>query len=157
MLRLKPTALILMHTNIFRVVKILCWVCRYQGKGIWAGVAQSVQCLAMGWTVGRSRFDPQQGQRIFPLASESRPALGSTRPPVQWVPVVLSPGLKRGQGVTLITHPHLVPRSRMSNSIPPLHPSALMSCSLTSLALAVDKRDISEKITTEVWLLQEPG
>jgi hypothetical protein len=26
------------------------------------------------------------GQRIFPLASVSRPALGPTQPPVQWVP-----------------------------------------------------------------------
>jgi len=31
-------------------------------------------------------FDPRQGQRIFPLASLSRPALGPTKPPVQWVP-----------------------------------------------------------------------
>jgi hypothetical protein len=29
---------------------------------------------------------------------------------------VLSPGLKRGRGVTLTTHPHLVPRSSMSRS-----------------------------------------
>jgi hypothetical protein len=28
------------------------------------------------WTTGRSGFDPQRGQRIFPLASVSRPALG---------------------------------------------------------------------------------
>jgi hypothetical protein len=34
-----------------------------------------------------------------------------TQPPVQWVPGVLFPGLKRGRGVTLTTHPHLVPRS----------------------------------------------
>jgi hypothetical protein len=27
----------------------------------------------------------------------------------------LSPGVKHGRGVTLTTHPHLVPRSRMSN------------------------------------------
>jgi hypothetical protein len=27
-----------------------------------------------------------------------------------------SPGVKRGWGVTLTTHPHLVPRSRMSKS-----------------------------------------
>jgi hypothetical protein len=28
------------------------------------------------------------GRRIFPLASVSRPALGPTQPPVQWVPEV---------------------------------------------------------------------
>jgi len=35
----------------------------------------------------------------------SRPALRPTQPPVQWVPGVLSPGVKRGRGVTLATHP----------------------------------------------------
>jgi len=44
----------------------------------------------------------------------SRPALGPTQPPVQWVPGVLSPGVKRGRGVTLTTHPHPVPMSRVS-------------------------------------------
>jgi hypothetical protein len=57
----------------------------------------------LGWTTGWSRFDLRQ--RIFPLASVSRPALGPTQPPVQWVPGVLSPGLNRGRGVTLTTHP----------------------------------------------------
>jgi hypothetical protein len=57
-----------------------------------------------------------RGERIFPLASVSRPALGPTQPPVQWVPGVLSLGLKRGLGVTLTTHPHLVLRLRMSRS-----------------------------------------
>jgi hypothetical protein len=59
---------------------------------------------------------PDRGQRIFLLASASKSALGPTQPPVQWVPGVLSPGLKRGRGVTLITHPHLVPRLSMSRS-----------------------------------------
>jgi hypothetical protein len=31
-----------------------------------------------------------------------------------------SPGVKHGRGVTLTTHPHLVPRSRMSRSYTPL-------------------------------------
>jgi hypothetical protein len=53
--------------------------------------------------------------RNIPVVCVSRPALGPTQPPVQWVPEVLSPGLKRG-GVTLTTHPHLVLRSRMNMS-----------------------------------------
>jgi hypothetical protein len=56
------------------------------------------------WTIGvRS---PAGAKDFFPLASVSRPALGPTQPPVQWVP-----GVKRGRGVTLTTHPNLVPRS----------------------------------------------
>jgi hypothetical protein len=81
------------------------------------------------WTIGvRSR----QRQRIFPLASMSRPALGPTQPPVQWVPAVLSPGLKVGQGVTLTTDPHLAPRSRMSRIYNFLLPRPLSSCMASS-------------------------
>jgi hypothetical protein len=60
---------------------------------------------------GRPGFDPRQRQRIFLQASASRPALGPTQPPG-----VLSPGVKRGRGMTLTTHPHLVPRLSMSRS-----------------------------------------
>jgi hypothetical protein len=66
-------------------------------------------------------FVPRRRQRIFPLASASRPALGPTQPPVQWVPGVLSPGIKCGRGVMLTTHPHLVPRLRMSRSYTSSH------------------------------------
>jgi hypothetical protein len=37
----------------------------------------------------------------FPV---SRPALGPTQPPVEWVLVVLSPGVKRSRNVTLTTY-----------------------------------------------------
>jgi hypothetical protein len=42
-------------------------------------------------------------------------------------------GVKRGRGVTLTTHTHLVPRSWMSRSYTPLPPSASMACNGTAL------------------------
>jgi hypothetical protein len=48
-----------------------------------------------------------------------------TQPPIQWVPGVLSPGVKPGRGVMLTTHPHLVPRLSMSRSYTSSHPMRL--------------------------------
>jgi hypothetical protein len=42
---------------------------------------------------------------ILMQTNVSRPALGLTQPPVQWVLGVLSLELKRGQGMMLTTHP----------------------------------------------------
>jgi hypothetical protein len=50
--------------------------------------------------------------RDFAYPAPSRPALGPTQPPVQWVPGALSLGVN-GRVVKLTTHLHLVPRSRM--------------------------------------------
>jgi hypothetical protein len=99
-------------------------------------VAQAVYSVWL--RTGRSGFDPRQRQRIFPLAPASRPALGPTQPPIQRVP-----GVKRGRGVTLTTHPHLVPGLNMSRSYtfsPP--PCASMACSgitLTSTIIYIIK------------------
>jgi hypothetical protein len=79
---------------------------------------------------------PGRGESIFPLSSVSRPALGPTQPPVQWVPGVLSLGLMHGRGVTLTSHPHLVPSSRMSRSYTPLPPSAFVACRGTALGFS---------------------
>jgi hypothetical protein len=65
---------------------------------------------------GRPGFDPRQGQRIFLLVSASRPALGLTQLPVQWVPGAFSPGVKRGRGALLTIQPLLVTRSGKSRS-----------------------------------------
>jgi hypothetical protein len=64
---------------------------------------------------GRPGFDPRKRQRIVPLASVSRPALRPTQPPIHWVP-----RLNCFRGVTLITHPHPVPRWRMITNDTPL-------------------------------------
>jgi hypothetical protein len=98
-----------------------------------AGVAQSV-CVWQRTGRPRDRGSiPCRGERIFPLVSVSRPALGPTHPPVHWVPGVLSPGVKRGQCVTPTTHPHLLPRSWISRSCTSSPPSASMACSGTAL------------------------
>jgi hypothetical protein len=47
-----------------------------------------------------------------------------TQPPVQWVPGALCPGVKRGRGVMLTTHPLLVPRLRKSRSCTSCHTNA---------------------------------
>jgi hypothetical protein len=70
---------------------------------------------------------------IFLLASASRPALGPTQPSVQWVPEVLSPEVKRGRGLMLTAHSHLVPRLSMSRSCTSSPPCASMACSRTAL------------------------
>jgi hypothetical protein len=49
----------------------------------------------------------------------SRTALGPSQPPIQWEPGAPSLGVKR-PGVNLATHFHLVPRSRMRGTMPPL-------------------------------------
>jgi hypothetical protein len=71
-----------------------------------------VNILATYWMTGRSGFVPWQRQKIFLLASVSRPAPRPTQPPVQWVPGVLSLGVKRGRSMMLTTHPHLLPSQK---------------------------------------------
>jgi hypothetical protein len=118
-----------------------------------AGLAQSVQCLATFWKTGRSRFDPRQRRKDFSCnlcvqtSSGAHPASctvgnGGSSPP----------GIKRGRGVTLTTHPHLVPRSRMSRSCTPLPSSAFLACSGTALAfMASDMNSILLKLIKNQW------
>jgi hypothetical protein len=65
-------------------------------------------------------FDSRRGLRIFLFTTASRTALGPTQPPIQWVTGALSLGGKSGWGVRLTTHLHLLPRSVMRGTMPPL-------------------------------------
>jgi hypothetical protein len=62
------------------------------------------------------RSIPDTGRGFFHQVSASRPALGPTQAPIEWVPGALSLGVKRGRGVMLTTHPLLVLRLRKSRS-----------------------------------------
>jgi hypothetical protein len=65
---------------------------------------------------------------------------GYTQPLVQLVPSVLFPGVKCDRGVTLTTHPHLVPKSGMSRSYTSSPSSAFVACSGTALALNIRRQ-----------------
>jgi hypothetical protein len=49
----------------------------------------------MGWTVDGSGFDSWKVQEIFLYSIASIPALGPSHPPIQWVPGMVSPEVKR--------------------------------------------------------------
>jgi hypothetical protein len=57
-------------------------------------IAQSVYCWATGRMIRVLEFDFRRGLGIF-FTTASRPALGPTQPPIQWVPGTLSVGVKR--------------------------------------------------------------
>jgi len=63
------------------------------------------------------------GRTVFLFSSASRPALGPTQPPTQWVPVAHSqrPGMK------LTTHLLLMPKSKNAWSYTYTHPIAFMT------------------------------
>jgi hypothetical protein len=70
--------------------------------------------IATGYGLDSPGIESQWG-RDFPHLS--RPALGTTQPPVQWVPG-LSQGVKSDRGVTLTPHTLLVLWSWQSRAIP---------------------------------------
>jgi hypothetical protein len=79
-------------------------------------VAQWVQCLATGWTTGRSRFDPRQRRKDF--SSSLCVQTGSGAQPASCTMGTGGPfsGATRWKARDADHSPLLVPRSRMSSS-----------------------------------------
>jgi hypothetical protein len=73
-------------------------------------------------------LDDRQSRKDF--SSSLCVQTGSGAHPASYTPGVLPPWLKSGQGVTPTTHPHFVPRSRMSRSCTPLPRRAWVACSV---------------------------
>jgi hypothetical protein len=122
----------------------LCWIIKLNimaamgwTTGVW--LPEGVDIFRIGTasrSTWRSGFDPRQRQMIFSsnlcvqTGSEAHPAsctMGTGGP---------FPGSKRGRGVMLTTHPHLVQRSRTNRSYTSSPPSATMACSGTALLAA---------------------
>jgi hypothetical protein len=101
-------------------------------------VAQLVLCLTTDWAtrvLSLTEENDFSSSLCVLTGSEAQPASE------QWVPGVLSPEVKGGRGVALTTHPHLVPRSRMSRSYTSSPLYASMVCCRTALPLYCDKHE----------------
>jgi hypothetical protein len=82
-------------------------------KGSWCSSVSTAPVYRLGdWAIEVRSL--AVAKWFFPLASMFTPALGPSQPLIQWVPRTLSLVVKHGRGVTLTTHPYLVPRSWMS-------------------------------------------
>ena len=89
------------------IIGIMMYLVRFCGPGSLVGIVT-------GYGLNDLGIEFHWG-RDFPHLS--RPALGPTQPPLQWVPR-LSWGVKSGRGMTLTPHPLLVLWSRKGRAIP---------------------------------------
>jgi hypothetical protein len=70
-----------------------------------AGVPQSLLCLTINWTTGRSRIHPRKKRKDFSCSPCVRIGCGAHPASCTVGTGDPFPGLKRGSGVMLTTHP----------------------------------------------------
>jgi hypothetical protein len=86
-----------------------------------------------------------------------RPALRQTQSTIQWVPGVLSLGVKRGRGVTLTTHPHTVPRSRVRRIYMSSPPFRLHDGSGTALTWICEESLLTRRLMSSIIHKENTG
>jgi hypothetical protein len=79
------------------------------------------------WRAEVPAFGSRQGQKFPVQMKSSRPPLGPSYPPIQWVPQARIPRDKEAEGMKLNTHLHIVARLRRSGVTTP-HPRTLLWC-----------------------------
>jgi hypothetical protein len=52
-------------------------------------------CISLGYGLDDTGFESWEGLGIFLFIMMSTPTLGSTQPPIQWIPAAFSLGVKR--------------------------------------------------------------
>jgi hypothetical protein len=87
-------------TTSSAVVKESVELCfHYPNTSLWRGAQLStgptLPFIELVYGLHDQGFDSQQGLGIFLFTTASRPVLGPTQPPIQWVPAALSLGLNR--------------------------------------------------------------
>jgi hypothetical protein len=101
------------HAHAHARVCVCVCVCMYRNR---SSLVSTVSGCGLDARAIEVRSPAEARGFFFYLTSVSWLALELTQPPIQWVLGVLSPGVKRGRGVTLTTNLHLEPRSWMSRS-----------------------------------------
>jgi hypothetical protein len=104
------------------LVLLLVW-CTRMWRINWSITQCSKYASTCRYTISELLFVPEFHACTYQYTSSSL----FVQPPVQFVPGILSPGVKRDQGVTVTTH-HLVPRSCMSRSYASSPPAPALVC-----------------------------
>jgi hypothetical protein len=101
-----------LHRLWYQLLKTLHYYCYYDYYYYHHHHHNQLSRCSDGLWTKRPGFDSQQKQD-FLFATASRPALGPTQPPIQWVPGALSLAVKRPGRDEADYSPHLGPRSRI--------------------------------------------
>jgi hypothetical protein len=87
-----------LHFNNIFPFTLRCWkisfALNFQKKIIGAHLSPPSRDSVVGWTTDGRSSNPSSVKN-FLFSTSSRPVLGSTRSPIQWIPGALSPGVKR--------------------------------------------------------------